>query len=323
MSRNLRIEIPDGIYHVTSRGLERREIYYDDHDRSYWLSLFGSVAQRHEWRILSWVLMDNHYHIFLRTPHADLSVGMHELNAGYVTTFNKRHKRVGPLFQGRYKGILVERGYHYWELSRYIHLNPVRVDMVKDPEAYKWSSCRHFFRYRGRPDWLAWEEVLIEHGKTIQVAQRAYRQFLREGVESPPGSPLKFQTASTILGSPGFIERMKTWLDGKLPDKEVPAARKLAREISVETVVIEVCREYRISRNHVKIRGGKNNESREVAIYLCRKWVRTPVEQLGTFFGGVQGTAIANMVTKIRKRLKHDPDLRAKLVIIENNINNE
>ena len=147
MSRKLRLLIPDGIYHVTTRGLERRDIFCDDQDRSYWLTLLDTVANRRDWRILSWVLMDNHFHIFLRTPHGDLSAGMHDLNAPYVTVFNRRHKRVGPLFQGRYKGILVERGYHYWELSRYIHLNPVRAGMVDDPEKYRWSSSHHFYRF--------------------------------------------------------------------------------------------------------------------------------------------------------------------------------
>src|SRR4030042_5048597 len=170
MSRRLRLLIPDGVYHVTTRGLERRDIFYDGQDRVYWLKLLDSVANRRDWRILSWVLLNNHYHLFLRTPHGDLSSGMHDLNAPYASAFNLRHNRVGPLFQGRFRGILVETGHHYWELSRYIHLNPVRAGMIEDPEEYKWSSCRHLFGCKGRPPWLAWEEVLIKHGKTVRAA---------------------------------------------------------------------------------------------------------------------------------------------------------
>src|SRR5512136_660169 len=125
MARPLRIDIPDGVYHVTSRGLERRKIVLDDRDRRKWLELLGEGATRRRWRVFAWALLDNHFHLFLRTPDADLSAGMHDLNSGYVSVFNRRHKRCGPLLQGRFKGILVERAAHDWELSRYVHLNPV------------------------------------------------------------------------------------------------------------------------------------------------------------------------------------------------------
>jgi putative transposase len=266
--------------------------------------------------------MDNHYHIFLRTPHGDLSSGMHDLNAPYVSLFNRRHKRVGPLFQGKYKGILVENGHHYWELSRYIHLNPVRAGMVDNPEHYRWSSCRHFFRRRGRPPWLAWEEVLIKHGKTVRTARKAYKLFLKDGMDSPPESPLLKTTASTILGSLGFIDQMKKWLDGKLPDVEVPAAKKLFREISLESVVAEVCREYGVSRDHARMRGIKENEPRCVAIFLCRKLTSISIARLGDYFGGVKGAAISNVTTKIRARRKQDKQFRVKVELIEKSTKN-
>ena len=194
--------------------------------------------------------------------------------------------------------------------------------MVDDPEKYRWSSCHHFYRCKGRPPWLAWEEVLITHGKTIRAAQKAYRQFLREGMESPPESPLRMNTASTILGSPRFIDQMKKWLDGKLPDEEVPAAKKLFRDISVETIVAEVCREYGVSHDQAKMRGIKENEPRSVAIYLSRKLTRLSIYNLGNYFGGVKGAAISNMTAKIKGRLNQDNQFRAKLGSIEESLKN-
>jgi REP element-mobilizing transposase RayT len=266
--------------------------------------------------------MNNHYHIFLRTPHADLSSGMHDLNAPYVMMFNRRHERVGPLFQGRYRSILVERGLHYWELSRYIHLNPVRAGLVKDPEKYRWSSCRYFFRCRGRPSWLAWEEVLIKHGKTVQKARKIYREFLREGIESPPESPIRLKKNPAILGTHEFVEHMKKLLDGTLPDEEVPAAKTLFRDISIETVVAEVCREYGVTRDQVRMRGIKDNEARSVAIFLGRELTRLPISELGYFFGGVKGAAISNMTAKMRARQKVDAEFRARLEFVANSIKN-
>ena len=101
MARPLRINVPDGIYHVTSRGLERRSIVSDDLDRRQWTDLLGRVASRRNWRFYAWALMNNHYHLFLRVPHADLSEGMHDLNSAYVSVYNRRHRRCGPLLQGR------------------------------------------------------------------------------------------------------------------------------------------------------------------------------------------------------------------------------
>ena len=322
MSRSLRIRISNGIYHVTSRGLERRDIFYDDADRKYWLLQLDSVAIRRDWSIFAWVIMDNHTHLFLRTPHPDISDGIHELNSAYGTAFNRRHKRVGPLFQGRFKGILVERGHHYWELSRYIHLNPVRAGMVDNPEKYKWSSCCQYFRSAKAPPWLAWEEILIKHGKTLGAARKAYREYLHEGVETPPESPLKLKTASTILGSPAFVEHMKKWLGGKLPDRDVPAARKLSREILLESVVTAVQSEYGVSLDQMKLRSTKNNEPRSVAIYLCRKRVRVSIIDLGNYFGGVSGSAISKITKNVREHIKGDNQFRTKIKNIENFIDN-
>ena len=136
-------------------------------------------------------------------------------------------------------------------------------------------------------------------------------------MESPPESPLCMNTASTILGSPGFVDQMKKWLDGKLPDEEVPAAKKLFRDISIEAVVAEVCREYGVSRDRARMRGIKENEARSVAIFLSRKLTRVSIYELGNYFGGVKGAATSNMTAKIKTRSNHDMQFRAKLWSIE------
>ena len=134
--------------------------------------------------------MDNHFHLFLRTPNADLSAGMHDLNSGYASWFNRRHRRVGSLFQGRFKAILVEDESYAWTLSRYIHLNPVRAGMVKRPEQHAWSSYRHFLNARGAPDWLDWKTVLDEMGKNRSRTRQTYRQFVEQGLSKEIASPL-------------------------------------------------------------------------------------------------------------------------------------
>jgi len=140
MARPLRIDVAEGLYHVTVRGWERRSIVRSDRDREDWLRLLETNATRCGWQVFAWVLMTNHFHIYLRTPQPNLSAGMHDLNSGYASLFNRRHRRVGGLYQGRFKAILVEDDSHSWELTRYLHLNPVRAKMVARPEDHAWGS---------------------------------------------------------------------------------------------------------------------------------------------------------------------------------------
>jgi len=313
MARPLRIEIEDGIYHVTSRGLERRAVARDDRDRRRWLKLLGDVAARREWRVLAYALMDNHFHLFVRTPRADLSAGMHDLNSGYATWFNRRHERVGPLFQGRFKAILVERSYHYWELSRYIHLNPVRAGLVARPEDWQWGSCRFYFSTRGVPEWLAWQEVLCDHGRTVGAARRAYRTFLAEGLSSSARSPLAGVVASTLLGTPVFIERIIDRMQGRLPEQEVPAAKQLRRELTPAAIAEAVARQYALAPDALRVRDRKEHEAREVAVYLARAHTRLPLDEIGGFFGGVSGAAIWHTVRSVERRRAESRALRKRL----------
>lgn len=130
MARPLRIELPGGLYHVTSRGDRREDIFLDDDDRLTWLDLFGQVCRRFNWICHVWCLMDNHYHIVVETVEGNLTQGMRQLNGVYTQRFNRTHHRVGHVFQGRYKAIIVEKDSYLQELARYVVLNPLRARMV-------------------------------------------------------------------------------------------------------------------------------------------------------------------------------------------------
>ena len=142
MSRPLRIEYAGALYHVTSRGDRREDIYHDDEDRQIWLDVFSQVCSRFNWRCHAWCQMDNHYHVLLETAEGNLSQGMRQLNGVYTQKSNRRHGRVGHVFQGRYKAILVERNEYLLELCRYVVLNPIRAGMVSDLDEWSWSSYR-------------------------------------------------------------------------------------------------------------------------------------------------------------------------------------
>ena len=140
MARPLRLELAGGLYHVTSRGNSRQDIYIDDEDRLCWLDLLGDTCTSFNWVCHAYCLMTNHYHIVLETVEGNLSQGMRQLNGVYTQRFNRRHRRVGHVFQGRYKAILVDKDSYLLELSRYVVLNPVRAAMVNDVGDWEWSS---------------------------------------------------------------------------------------------------------------------------------------------------------------------------------------
>ena len=316
MARPLRIEFPDALYHVTSRGLERRAIVRDDRDRAGWLDLLDRVATRRRWQVHAFALMGNHFHLFLRTPKGDLSAGMHDLNSGYATVFNHRHRRGGPLYQGRFKAILVERGEHEWELSRYVHLNPVRAGLTGDPEGYRWSSCRCYFRASLAPGWLAWEEVLASHGRTLRAARRRYREHLREGVSEPPRSPLAGVVASSLLGSESFVERMRERLAALVPDREVPALRALLPTPSLGEIDGAVCSAYGVEAEALHRRGCHGNEARRMAVALAKELTTLPLRELGAHFGGVGPAAVSNIV----RQATGDPRAARRLAALKRTI---
>ena len=140
MSRPLRIEYPGAVYHITSRGNEKKPVFKDDQDRDNFLKTLQHVNKRYNWICHAYCLMTNHFHLLIETPDGNLSLGMRQLNGVYTQLFNKWHGRVGHLFQGRYKAILIQKDSHLLEVCRYVVLNPVRAKMVEKPEEWKWSS---------------------------------------------------------------------------------------------------------------------------------------------------------------------------------------
>ena len=142
MARPLRIEYPGAVYHVTSRGNARQDIYLDDKDRLRFLKIVQQVIDRFNWLCHAYCLMGNHYHLLIETVDPTLSRGMRHLNGVYTQTFNRRHQRVGHVFQGRFKAILVERDAYLLQLSRYVVMNPVRAKMVRAAKDWPWSSYR-------------------------------------------------------------------------------------------------------------------------------------------------------------------------------------
>ncbi|MGA7966863.1 MAG: transposase [Gammaproteobacteria bacterium] len=226
MARPLRIEFNGALYHVTSRGDRREDIYEDDEDREAFLAVLAEVVRRFNWICHAYCLMDNHYHLMVETPDGNLSKGMRQLNGVYTQATNRRHGRTGHLFQGRFKGILVDKNNYLLELGRYVVLNPVRARIVKKPEDYAWSSYRATVGAAAVPPWLATDGVLAQFGKRRADARRRYRRFVMDGIG---GMDLWANVSQQIyLGDKRFVKRMQAKA-AKLNDKSsIPHAQRRA-----------------------------------------------------------------------------------------------
>lgn len=232
MARPLRIEMKDGYYHVMSRGNRRETVFKDDVDRKNFLGLLERQHDRRGWNVLAYCLMTNHYHLLLHTPSPNLSRGMRDINGIYTQGFNKRHRKVGHLFQGRYTAHLVDKDAYLMELSRYVVLNPVRARMVSGPRQYVWSSYRATTGQVAAPPWLDVDQVLSRFAKRRTTAIARYRKFVRDGVSN--NGPLEPPRQSLFYGDDAFIE--KTLKRLRLPEdlSELPSvkARVAAKPLS-------------------------------------------------------------------------------------------
>ena len=226
MARPLRIEFPGAFYHVTSRGNAQQDIFLDDEDRQRFLSVLGQVVSRFHLRLHAYCLMDNHYHLVLETPQGNLSSALRQLNGVYTQAFNRRHGQVGPVLQGRFKAILVDRDRYLLELCRYVVLNPVRAKMNRKADTYRWSSYRASAGLAPVPPYLTIDWVLAQFGKQRAAAQRRYRAFVAQGIgQASPWAQLRGQV---LLGSKAFVERMKPGLQDKRRLREIPRGQRFA-----------------------------------------------------------------------------------------------
>ena len=228
MSRPLRLEFAGALYHVTSRGDRREDIYHDDIDRTLWLATLAHCCERFNWAIHAWCQMSNHYHVVIETAEGNLAAGMRQLNGVYTQSYNRRHGRVGHVYQGRYKAILVERDSYLLELLRYVVLNPLRAGMVKSPGAWPWSSYAAMVGKAAAPPWLNVDWSLAQFGaqRARQIAR--YVEFVAQGVgHRGVWQGLKGQV---FLGTDAFAEAMQQRLvqDGKYGSREIPRVQRRA-----------------------------------------------------------------------------------------------
>ncbi len=286
MARPLRIEYPNAFYHVTSRGNECKAIFKSQSDREKFLSYLESATDRYEAVIHAYCLMDNHYHLLLETPAGNLSRIMHHINGAYTTYFNIKRARAGHLFQGRYKAILIDADEYARELSRYIHLNPVRVGIAEKPDQYKWSSFRYYTVKRKAPEWLKRNFILGYFGKQLRPAMQRYQDFVNQVGDPEYKNPLSEPSHSALLGSPKFVAEIKEqFLRGKKSDRDLPELRSFSKRIELG----------QIEKAVDSALPSDEKLARQIKLYLCHRYSGRKLREIGKRFDiGLSGVTQAS-----------------------------
>ncbi|MFA6096300.1 MAG: transposase [Candidatus Paceibacterota bacterium] len=305
MSRPLRIEYPGAFYHIINRGLERREIFKSPKDYQYFLSLLDQMHLKYGLIVHSYCLMPNHYHLYAETPYANLSKIMRQINGIYTQTFNHRYHRAGPLMQGRYKAVVVDKDSYSLELSRYIHLNPVRAKIVEKPESYRWSSYASFIKKAKVPEFLNNKWLLSQFDKSSAKAIKSFKHFTLQGL-AQEWTPEKESYQGFILGTSKFISHIQeTYLRGK-KDHEIPSLAKAQKQLSLNEL------QYYLEKltQDTKMR-------KKLTAYALKRYSSLRLKEIGEILGSPSYSAVAVMVSRLNKEAQKDKDIKRLLEKIE------
>lgn len=307
MSRPLRLEYPGALYHVSSRGNERRNIFRDDTDRIRFLDYLAKSVDMFGWIVTAYVLMSNHFHFVVELTEANLADGMRWLNSKYARAFNSRHERVGHLYQGRYNAPLIDKEHYGLRVLRYVVLNPVRAGMVKTPEEYKWSSYRATIGAIPAPDWLAVDDALWNFGRDRETAQKEYRQFVQAGI-AIEDSPFDDLVGGLYLGSEEWMDRVKEELHRKPRPDDHPRAQREPDERTMADVIKAVAETYGINEQMLRLtRGG---EARTLAAWLGRHEARLGLRAIAAGLRVRSIGHVSNVIRLCDRQMKESSSLQ-------------
>lgn len=312
MARPLRIEYEGALYHVTARGNERRKTFFSRRDYEKFLEYVVEAKAKFGIILHGYVLMANHYHLIIETPERNLSRAMHHINSSYTTYVNVKKKRSGHLFQGRFKSIVVDRDSYLLELSRYLHLNPVRARMVERPEEYLYSSYRTYVG-AGCDSRITTSAVLGLVGADGDKAPDCYRNFVESALGAELESPLEKVYGGTILGGEGFIEALLREIGADQRGKVETSYRKsLSAVVLPGGIVAAVRQHYGIAEEEVL-----SGEHRKMCLYLLKRHSSAKNCEIGEMLGGMGAAAVAKGYQRFAQRQSRDQDLSKAMEEIE------
>ena len=317
MPRRLRIEYEGAIDHVMARGNARQDIVHDDHDRRRLVDDLDCTVGRTDCELLAFVLLSNHLHLLVKTPRPNLAAGLQFFLSRFALWAGRRRRRLGHLFQGRYKPELIEDETYSWTVSRYVHLNPVRARPAERPVQWPWSSYPGYHDSSHRLPWVAYEALLRawngEYGGSDPAA--AYREFGGSGVAEPPPSPFREAFGGWVLGSDAFVGRLRGLAGPALrAASRPPEARRLAA-LDPDLVFRAVADSYELEEGAFSRRSDRH-VGRAVAAWLCRRHTGATLRELAVRLGLARAESVPNLTRRVDEALRASPALVGELAEI-------
>jgi putative transposase len=300
MARPLRLSFENAVYHITARGNRREHIFYNDEDRKIFLEKINETCLKYSFVCFAYCLMDNHYHLFLKTLLPNISEGMHYLNTSYANWFKARYKIVGVLFQGRYKSLVVDENSYGVHLSTYIHLNPYRAGIVEDLREYPWSSYLDYVDGEKSSVRLDTSFILKQFDNDIEMARRKYEAYVIEN--RMMGNPLKESYKGIILGGKAFLQSIKERVEKIGNKREVPETKALTAYTS-EEIIQKVIADFSITREEIfnKKRG---NFFRQMTLFLLKQFTPMSLKEIGELFQ-MDYAAVSQACQRYEEKIKN------------------
>lgn len=274
----------------------------------------------YEVRVHAYVLMSNHFHMIVETPKGNLSEFMRHFNITYTAAYNRRHNRVGHLYQGRFKAILIDTDNYLLELSRYVHLNPIRlasykrkddVEKLKDVEGYQWSSVEGYLSSLRKQSWITYDKVLDYLGGS----RRRYREFVIDGIRQGYDTPWEDVKGQAVLGEEDFVERIKGRMKKRGSSREQPSVRQL-EAMDPGVVLKKVARYFQVPESQITGKRTGRRDERGMALELMYRYCAVSQARLGALVG-LDYTAVSRERTRLRERIDSDKRLKKRLIEIE------
>jgi REP element-mobilizing transposase RayT len=301
MSRPLRLEYPGAWWHVLSRGVDRKDIFLNDQDRRRFLRLLAVAIPHFRWRLHAYVLMSNHYHLLVETIEPTLSRGMKKIGGDYATWFNKRHRRVGHLFQGRFRAHLIDSDEYLLTVARYVVLNPVRAYIVDDALQWPWSSARATAGCAVVPSWLTTDAILGRlQPHDPASARQLYRAFIYDAASAK--SPWRNLVGQMYLGNAAFIDRVQQRIDARVCSDEHPRSQTVVRCATIADVRDAL----NAATGELPTKRG-SPAVRLAYAALAHSEALLPLREIGAALG-VSGSGAWRIIRQAQKREQSDPN---------------
>ena len=308
MARPLRIEHEGAVYHVMSRGNRAEFIFGEDSWKEYFIEVLERTSERYDVEVYAYCIMGNHYHLLVGVPLGMLSRIMHIIQSSYGSYIRRTQKWIGHVFAGRYKSLCVEKENYLLQLSRYIHLNPVREGIARAPEEYFWSSYRYYAGQK-KPDWLKVEWLLSEYGKTYRVAQRKYVDFVEAAIGSSLTFPGDQVVGQAILGGKEFVREVVEEVRKDRELKDVASKRYYLKSTDLNELYGAVCGYYEIKEI---ARGREGGRGRDMFVYLAKEQTMASNAEIGQMAGGITFSAVAQRYARTARKVAQNRKVMAE-----------